>query len=205
MENYSPRKNVRYVVMAFFRPKPLVDGLTLESSLLYGVVPFTILVLLWELKNWLVYRFAPQAPSDELVPDFVPRGLSIGSDDITLYLVAFAFVWMFDVVLFTSVVYGLSRLLRLNRVSTRVAATCYMFCGGTFGAVALLADVIFEFRPFGWDWSFLPFAHPLVVIVEMAYLTALMQKQAVIRRWQATALAVPGILLGLASHIVFLI
>jgi hypothetical protein len=38
----------------------------------------------------------------------------------------------------------------------------------------------------------------------MGYLTALMQKHARIRRWQAMALVVPGILLGLVSHVVFL-
>lgn len=205
MKNYSLRKNLRYMTMAFFKPRSLIDGLPQESSLLYGVVPFAVLVLLWELKNWLVYRFAPQAPSGELIPNFVPRGLSIGSDNITLHLAVLALVWMFDVVLFAGVVYVLSRLLRPNRVSTRIAATCYAFCAGTFGMLALVADAIFEFRLFGWNWPFLPMAHPLVVIVEIAYLTVFVQRQADIRHWQAIALVVPGILLGLVSHMTFLI
>jgi hypothetical protein len=146
--------------MAFLKPKWLVEALTRESSLLYGLVPFAILVLLWELKNWLVYRFAPQAPSDELVPDFVPRALSIGTDDMTLYVVAFALVWMLDVVLFTSVVDGLSRVLRLDSVSARVAATCYLFCSGTFGTLALLADLIFELRPSAGIGRFCPLPIP---------------------------------------------
>lgn len=205
MATYSLKKNLHYVGMVYCRPRQLLDQFATEPSLWYGLLPFTVLVALWELKNSLVDFCAPVSASDKLVPSFVPRGLSVGTGDVGTQMVIFALVYAFDVLLFAGVVYGLATLFRLNQVPVRSVSSFFMLVVGSISVLALLTDAILEFRLFGWDWTLLPYMHPLVALVEIAYLPVFVSRQASISRWQSAILVVPAMAVGIGSHVLFLL
>jgi len=55
MENYSLRKNLEYVMMAFYRPKRVIDFFLQKPSFLYSVFPLVVFISLFEIWAALDY------------------------------------------------------------------------------------------------------------------------------------------------------
>ena len=47
--NYSVRKNVSYMMMAFYKPRHLIDCFLGEISLLYSVIPLIVFTAVYEI------------------------------------------------------------------------------------------------------------------------------------------------------------
>ena len=121
-----------------------------------------------------------------------------------LQVVTHPFIGFADVFLFAGVVYGISRFLGLNRLSIKAVVSFFMFLCGTFSVMTWFADLLVTLRPFGWDFGFLYFIHPLAVLAYVVYLMELIHKQAEIDRWKSLALVLPSIMVVLASRTIFI-
>lgn len=55
MKDYSPRKNLRYMTMAYYRPKQLIDSFLKEPPFVYSILPPIIFTSLFEFAFILDY------------------------------------------------------------------------------------------------------------------------------------------------------
>jgi hypothetical protein len=181
LRNYSLRTQNTYLLMAFSRPRLLISGYLTESSLRYGIVPAIVSEVPYEFLGALNYLLQPQSS-----PSFNPitQALQLCRREMSLLqVVTNPQVGIADVFFFIGLIYAISSLLGLKRVSVKAAVSFFMFLGRKFCTLTWFADLLVTYRSFEWDFGFQNFIHLLAALAFVVYLMKFIHKQAEIERW----------------------
>jgi hypothetical protein len=115
MNNYSLRKNLSYMAIAFSRPKLLLDRFPKETSFLYSIVPLIIFTIYYEILYVLDYLF--EAPG---FIHIIAKVFQIPDAQYNLYQIfLFPVVHILDFVIFFGVIYVISEISKLQRIDPK--------------------------------------------------------------------------------------
>jgi len=196
MENYSFRKNLSYMKMAFSKPKLLLDLFLKETSSLYSIVPLVMFTVFYEILYVLDYLFK--------APDVIPpiaQVLQIPDVQYNLYQIfLFPVVHIADFFIFGGVIYAVSRFLRLYKVDTVKTILFFMFIFNTIGLLSVVVDSL----SFIWKSEFFIYVHPITGIIFFIYLMEFIHKHAEVNRWKSLVLCVTSLTITLPFRIIFL-
>ncbi|HEX6384330.1 MAG TPA: hypothetical protein VF177_06650 [Anaerolineae bacterium] len=177
---YSPRQNLDYVRLAFTSPRRLLEGFLLETSLLYGLVPFAIFVIAYEFLY--VWNYLQQRPLA------FTRLLPVPEQAYYLYQALFApLINIADVLVFAGVLTMVAQLAGCPGIDTKKVTSFFMFMA-TFGLIAFVGDIISCVRPL----PILIYLHPLVGLISLAYTTEFIHRQAMVSRGKSLAILLPA-------------
>jgi hypothetical protein len=125
LKNYSLRTNITYMLMAFSKPRRLINDYFTESSLLYGIVPAIVSEVLYVFLGALNILLQLQS-SSSFNP--ITQALQLSKREMSwLQVVTHPFIGIADVFLYIGVIYGISRSLGLNWGSVKAAVSFFMF------------------------------------------------------------------------------
>lgn len=197
--HYSLEKNLLYMAMAFSRPRSLINRLLTETSAWYGVLPYLLAFTLYEgvyAQQYLVGYQQAAAPFPPILP--------IPADQYELYRIFCApLVRTVDVFIFWGTVVALSRLLRIRQISPGAVVTFFLLIGGTYALAALVVDLLalllHSYNPLTWG-----LVHPLVGLIDTAYVIAFTHRQAGIPLWKAMVLGLSSMIGAIAFIALFL-
>ena len=193
--NYSVRKNVIYMMMAFYKPRHLTDCFLGEISLLYSVIPLIVFTAVYEILYVVDYVLKE--------PEFVHIITQIFEIPDICYnfyqIFLFPVVHIADFCVFGGVVYAGSTLLQV-KVDTKKVLLFFMFIFNTIGLVSAAADAL----SFVWESEILMYVHPLTGIIFFGYLVKFTEKQAKTGIWKPLILSLVGLIGALGFRILFL-
>ena len=195
MKNYSFRKNLRYMAMAFYRPKAVIDLFLQESSFLYSVVPLIIFTVLFETGYVLDYIF--EAPA---FFHLLAGILGIPDAQYDLYQIfLIPIVHIADFFIFGGVIYAVSKLLRIHKVDTVKTVLFFMFISNTIGLLGFATENL----AINGKIDFLLYVQPIYVIVPLVYMMDFIHKQAGASRRMSLVPSILGLSLFLGFRMIF--
>ena len=196
MKNYSLKKNLSYMAMAFYKPKQIIDIFLKETSFLYSAVPLIIFTIFYEILYILDYLFE--------VPGFIhiiAKVFQIPDVQYNLYQIfLFPVIHVVDFFIFFGIIYAISRLLRSYRVDILKTVFFFIFIFNTIGLLAAVAGTLY----FMWKLEFLIYIEPICGVIFIIYLMEFIHKQAEINRWKSLVLCVMSLTITLAFRLIFL-
>lgn len=178
---YSLNKNLRYMVMAFVQPLRLIDAMQREPSIFFGLVPFFIEKLLYQIAYILdCYK--------ERSPSLIGASSLLGNHYIQYKPFLAPLLEVVNLFIFVAVIGSLARLRRYEKFDIIKATTFFMFLA-TFGLLAFAADMIYTYA---YSLNVLLWLHPIIGAVALIYLTLFVSRQARLTRWRSFLLALPA-------------
>ena len=190
--NYSLRKNLYYMMMAFSRPKLLLAVFPEEQ--LYSIVPLIIFTISYEGLYIVDYLF--KGPKIHVLAAF----LTISDAQYNLYQIFFfPFIHIVDFFVFGGLIYIGSRLLRLH-INTTKPVLFFVFIFNTIGLVSAVADAL----TFVWKVEYLVYVHPITGVVFLWYLIQFIGAHAETNRVPSCILSVTSLAVTLGFRIIFL-
>lgn len=196
MQDYSIRRNLSYMAMAFSRPKQLIDAFLKETSFLYSVFPLILFTILFEITYILDYLFGT-AGFFHILADI----LGIPDIQYNLYQIfLFPIVHIVDFLVFGGVIYALSRLLRLYKVNTIKSVFFFMFIWNTIGLLGFITENLAAW----WKLEFLLYAQPIYLMIYLLYPMEFIHKQAEITRRKSLVLSVASVIVFISFRMIFL-
>jgi len=196
MRDYSIRRNLSYMAMAFSRPKQLIDAFLKETSFLYSIFPLILFTILFEIAYVLDYLFGTSG-FFHILADI----LGIPDIQYNLYQIfLFPIVHIVDFLVFGGVIYALSRLLRLYKVNTIKSVFFFMFIWNTIGLLGFITENLAAW----WKLDFLLYAQPIYLMIYLLYSMEFFHKQAEITRRKSLVLSVASVIVFILFRMIFL-
>lgn len=195
--NYSLRKNLSYMAMAFYRPKLIVDIFLKEISFLYSVVPLIIFTIWYETLYILGY-FIIQSPHSI---NLITKIFHVSNTQYAFYQIfLFPIVHIVAFIIFFGLIYTISRRLRLYKIDAVKTIFFFIFIFNTIGLLSAVVDTL----NIKWESEFLLYIHPFTGIIFLAYLMEFIHKQTEINRWKSLVLCIAPLTIFLAFRVIFL-
>ena len=195
--NYSLRKNLSYMAMAFYRPKLIIDIFLKEDSFLYSVVPLIIFTIWYEILYTLDYFIIKNPPSISLITKF----FHVSNTKYAFYQIfLFPIVHIVAFIIFLGVIYAISRPLRLYKVDTVKTGIFFIFIFNTIGLLSAVVDTL----NIKLQSELLLYIHPFTGIIFLAYIMEFIHKQVEINRWNSLVLCIAPLTIFLAFRVIFL-
>ncbi len=191
---YSFLQNLRYLAMIYFRPRALIESYAREKSLLYGIVPFALKVLLIDEPLYFLAYLDDARPVSPL-----PKVLPIPDAQYYLWVTALSPILnIMDVLLFAGLMVIAARMPGLSRISPGKVTSFFLCAGAGLGLPAVLVDQLYQ----RWPQPGLTWVHPLVGMVSIAYLAGFLRCQAGLSWQRAAPLAFSTVLTFLLFRII---
>ena len=195
--NYSLRKNLSYMAMAFYRPKLIIDIFLKEDSFLYSVVPLIIFTIWYEILYTLDYFIIKNPPSISLITKF----FHVSNTQYAFYQIfLFPIVHIVAFIIFLGVIYAISRPLRLYKIDTVKTVIFFIFIFNTIGLLSAVVDTL----NIKLQSELLLYIHPFTGIIFLAYIMEFIHKQVEINRWKSLVLCIAPLTIFLAFRVIFL-
>lgn len=174
MSSYKWQTNLKYMLMAFYRPDTVITGLLTESSPFYCIVPFVIYLIIGMVATFVAV-IQGASPNDSANPFPTPI---LPPDYYKPKLVLYPFFNIIAVIFFATVAWILSHIHTFRRVSVRKAVLFLMFLS-TIGIVAIIIESLSASQ------MIISIVMPLVGVIAVVYLAEFIHKQAKLARYQA--------------------
>ena len=195
--NYSLRKNLSYMAMAFYRPKLIIDIFLKEIPFLYSIVPLIIFTIWYEILYILTY-FISKNPT---TVNLITKIFHISNTRYSFFQIfLFPIVHIVDFIIFFGVIYAISRPLRLYKVDAVKTGFFFIFIFNTIGLLSAFVDTL----NIKLQSELLLYVHPVTGIIFFAYLMGFIHKQTEIDRWKSLVLCMAPLTIFLAFCTIFL-
>ena len=163
-KNYSLRKNLEYIVKIFQKPINTIKRYSEEQSLLYGLMPYLLYLILLSLSCFLAYFL-----SNNIEINPLPKLLPIDDNMQQLYQGIFGpFIKLLSIILFHFLIKAFGKLLTIKNNKLIRVSSFFMFIGGIMGAIAVILDnIILWFYITGIINFIISFIHPIALIIDL--------------------------------------
>lgn len=196
MEQYTFRKNLYCMVMAFYNPRFVLDFFLKDVHFGYSAVPFIVFTVYYEILYVLDYLL-----KDTNSVQVLATILCMSDAQYNFYQIfLFPAVHILDFFVFGAAIYIISRILHLDRIDTVKVILFFAFIFNTIGLVSAVTDTV----SFVWESGFFVYVHPITGVVFLGYLVEFVCRQAETSRWKSFILSLSGLAVALGVRIVFL-
>lgn len=197
MKNYSLKKSLEYMVMAFYRPKRVIDFFLQKPSFLYSVFPLIVFITLFEI--WAVLDYISGAPA---FLNLFTQIFGIPEVEYNFYKIfLLPIVHIVDFVIFGGVIYSVSRILRIHKLDTTKTIFFFMFVWNTIGLIGFIT----EYLSIRGKMDLLLYVQPIYAVINLVYPVEFVHKQADVSRRKSLVPILSGLIVFLGFRMIFLV